>query len=185
MSVPGRSQALIPEPFKGEGTPVSVRAPQATAIPGDSPPDNPTRAHVAAAVASGRRDVPLGANPALQSLAAVLVEGTPGALKIRFTMPPSSAQGNGVVGGGSLASALDMAMAMAVLSMLPPGRSCATISLSVNMLAPARVGVVFAHASVERVGRSVAFARAALHDVGGRQLASGTSSLAVLEERSV
>ena len=162
---------------------MSLHSLQATAMSDDSPPDNPTRAHVAAAVSSGRREIPLDANPALQSVAAVLVEGVPGVLQMRFTLPPSSAQGNGVVGGGSLASALDMAMAMAVLSMLPRGRTCATISLSVNMLAPARVGDVFAHASVERVGRSVAFARATLHDAGGRQLASGTSSLAVLEER--
>lgn len=150
-----------------------------------APADNPTRAQVAEAAASGRRDVPLDANPAFRSLSAVLVEGTPGNLQIRMTMPPSSAQGNGVVGGGALATALDLAMAMAVLSMLPPGRNCATISLTVNMLAAARLGDVVASASVERVGRSVAFARATLHDAAGRQLASGTSSLAVFDERPV
>jgi len=151
----------------------------------ESPPvDNPTRAHLAAAVASGRREVPLDANPALRSLSAVLVEGTPGALQIRVTVPPSSTQGNGVVGGGTVATALDLAMAMAVLSMLPRGRTCATISLSVNMIAAAQVGDLVACASVERVGKSIAFARAALYDADGRrQLASATSSLAVLDER--
>ncbi len=155
-----------------------------TAASHEMPVDNPTRAHVAAAVAAGRRDVPLDVNPALRSLSAVLVEGRPGSLQIRMTVPASSTQGNGVVGGGTLATALDLAMAMAVLSTLPPGRTCATISLSVNMIAAAQQGDLIASASVERVGKSIAFARAELHDGNGlRLLASGTSSLAVLDER--
>lgn len=146
--------------------------------------DNPTRAHVAAALASGRSEVPLDANPALRSLSTVLLHGTPGTLQLRFTVPPTSTQGNGVVGGGALAMALDLAMAMAVLSTLPPGRTCATITLSVNMMAPAQVGDLVASATVERAGRSVAFARATLHQAEGqRLLASASSSLAVLDER--
>lgn len=146
--------------------------------------DNPTRAHIAGAVAAGRRNVPLDTNPASQSLGAVLIEGTPGELRLGFVAPLSSTQGNGVVAGGTLASMLDLAMAMAVLSVLPAGRTCATISLSVNMMAAAQAGALVAHASVERVGRTVGFARASLFDAGGeRLLASGTSSLAVFDER--
>ena len=147
--------------------------------------DNPTRAHIATAVASGRREVPLDANPALRSFTAVLVEGTPGTLQIRFTAPADSTQGNDVVAGGALASALDLAMAMAVLSTLPPGRTCATISLTVNMMSPAQAGAtMLASAIVERAGRNVAFARAALYDAEGRrQLASATSSLSLFDQR--
>lgn len=146
--------------------------------------DNPTRAHVAAAVAAGRRDVLLDTNPALASMGTVLREGKPGELRLGFVAPPESTQGNGVIGGGTLASMLDMAMAMAMLSMLPPGRTCATINLSVNMMAAAQAGPLVATASVERVGRSVGFARASLFDASGeRLLASGTSALSVLDER--
>ena len=146
--------------------------------------DNPTRAHVAAAIAAGRRDVPLDTNPTSAALGAVLSEGKPGELRLRFVAPPESVQGNGVVGGGTLASMLDLAMAMAVLSVLPPGRSCATINLSVNMMAVAQVGPLVATSSVERVGRSVGFARACLFDASGeRLLASGTSALSVFDER--
>jgi len=146
--------------------------------------DNPTRAHVANAVAEGRQNVPLDTNPASQSLGAVLQEGMPGELRLGFVAPPSSTQGNGVVAGGTLASMLDLAMAMAVLSVLPPGRTCATISLSVNMMAAAQAGPLVARASVERVGRSVGFARASLFDASGeRLLASATSSLAIFDER--
>lgn len=146
--------------------------------------DNPTRAHVAGAVAEGRRNVPLDTNPASASLGAVLLEGTPGDLRLGFTAPTSSTQGNGVVAGGTLAGMLDLAMAMAVLSTLPPGSTCATINLSVNMLAGAQAGPLVAQTSVERVGRSVAFARASLFDAGGeRLLATGTSALSVFDER--
>lgn len=146
--------------------------------------DNPTRAHVAAAVVAGRRDILLDTNPASASLGAVLREGKPGELRLGFVAPPESTQGNGVVSGGTLASMLDLAMAMAMLSMLPPGRVCATINLSVNMLAAARVGPLVATANVERVGRTIGFARASLFDASGeRLLASATSALSVFDER--
>jgi len=147
--------------------------------------DNPTRAYVAAAVASGRSNVSLDVNPALEGLSALLVESTEGELVIRFTAPHSATQGNGVIGGGTQASMLDLAMAMAVLSQLKPGYTCATISLSVNMQAAAQQGHLFAVARVDRIGRQVAFARAELFDSERRRLvASGTSSLAVIPVRN-
>lgn len=150
--------------------------------------DNPTRAQIAARVASaraGQRDLVLDANPALVSLSAQLVTAQDDELQLRFQAPASSAQGNGVVGGGTLASMLDLAMAMAVLSRLPPGQTCATISLTVNMMAAAQVGAVLATATVERIGRRVAFARAVLLDPSGnRMLASASSSLSLFEERN-
>ena len=148
------------------------------------PPDNPTRAFVADAVACGRRDLPLGINPALASLSAVLVDCKDGELVIRFTAPLSTTQGNGVVGGGTQATMLDLAMAMAVLAQLKPGTTCATVSLSVNMQSAAQHGHLFAVARVDRIGRQVAFARAELYD-GERQrlIANGTSSLTILPVR--
>jgi len=149
------------------------------------PGDNPTRAFVADAVASSRRDLPLGINPALASLCALLVECNGGELIIRFTAPHSATQGNGVVGGGTQASMLDLAMAMAVLSQLKPGYTCATISLSVNMQSAAQEGHLFAAARVDRIGRQVAFARAELYDSERKRLiANATSSLTLLSVRN-
>lgn len=149
----------------------------------DEPVDNPTRAQVAAAAAQGHRDVALDCNPISRSLEAMLLEGTPGQLRLRFVAPPWSVQGNAVVGGGTLATMLDLAMAMAVLSALPPGRNCTTINLSVNMIAPAQLGPVFAQASIERLGRRVGFARATLYDGSERLLASASSTLSLFDER--
>jgi len=149
------------------------------------PVDNPTRAFVAEAVSSGRSDLPLDINPALTSLSAVLVESKDGELLIRFTAPHSATQGNGVVGGGTQASMLDLAMTMAVLSQLKPGYTCATVSLSVNMQAAAPHGHLFALARVDRIGRQVAFARAELYDSERQRLiANATSSLALIPVRS-
>jgi uncharacterized protein (TIGR00369 family) len=146
--------------------------------------DNPTRALVAEAVSSGRRNVSLDANPALVSLSALLVESQDGELVIRFTAPQTATQGNGVVSGGTLASMLDLAMAMAVLSRLKPGSTCATISLTVNMQAAGQEGHFVAVAGVDRVGRQIAFAHAKLYDAErSRLIANATSSLAVIAER--
>ena len=146
--------------------------------------DNPTRALFAEAVSSGQRNVTLDANPALVSLSALLVESRDGELVIRFTAPRTATQGNGVVSGGTLASMLDLAMAMAVLSRLKPGSTCATISLTVNMQAAGQEGHFVAVAGVDRVGRQIAFAHAKLYDAErSRLIANATSSLAVIAER--
>lgn len=146
--------------------------------------DNPTRAQVAEAVASGRRDVPLDFNPALVSLSTRLVEVRGDELILQFSAPHTATQGNGVVGGGTLASMLDLSMAMAVLSRLKPGFTCATISLTVNMQAAGHEGHFVAVAGVGRVGRQIAFAHATLFDADhSRVIANATSSLAVIPVR--
>ncbi|CAN7339266.1 PaaI family thioesterase [Variovorax sp. LjRoot178] len=146
--------------------------------------DNPTRAFVVDAVASGRRHIPLEVNPALASLSALLVESGKNELVIRFTAPQSATQGNGVVGGGTLANMLDLAMAIGVLSQLKPGHTCATISLTVNMQSAGQEGQFIAVAGVDRVGRQIAFAHAKLYDAErSRLIASATSSLAVIRVR--
>ena len=122
----------------------------------------------------------------------MLVSVKQGELRLRLEAPASSTQGNGVVAGDSLASMLDLSMAMAVLSPLPPGRTCATISLTVNMMAATQAGRILATASVERrassverLGRNVAFARAALFDPKvQRLLASANSSRPLFEKQA-
>ena len=147
--------------------------------------DNPTRALIASAVATGRKNLPLDINPAMASLSALLVESRGDELVIRFTAPQEATQGNGVVSGGTLANMLDLAMAMSVLSRLEPGRTCATISLTVNMQGAGHEGHFIAVAGVDRVGRQIAFARAELYDAeGSRLIANATSSLVVMAVRS-
>ncbi|MEJ8850093.1 PaaI family thioesterase [Variovorax rhizosphaerae] len=146
--------------------------------------DNPTRAYIANAMVSGGRNVPLDVNPALAGLSALLLESEGAGLVIRFTAPQSATQGNGVVGGGTLANMLDLAMAMAVLAQLKPGYTCATISLTVNMQSAGQQGNFIAVARVDRIGRQIAFADARLFDAErSRLVANATSSLAVIPMR--
>lgn len=145
-------------------------------------PDNETRRFIAEAVAAERRDVALDCNPAFVALAAVLVEGTPGDVLVSFEAGEATAQGNGVVSGGTLAAMLDAGMAVAVLSALKPGQTCSTISLNVNMLRPGRLGRLYVRAGVEKLGGRVAFAHAQLLNEERVPLATASSSLAVIAQ---
>jgi len=142
-----------------------------------------TRRCIADALSAGKRHVPLFVNPAFESLATTLLDGEAGNLRLSFAATPAMYQGNGVIGGGYLAAMLDSALAVAVLSALQPGQTCATISLSVNMIAAAKAGRLVATATVEALKRRTAFATATLRDDGGKLIASATSALAVLTAR--
>lgn len=144
------------------------------------PPDNETRRTIADAVARGARDFPLTVNPAFAAMKAVLVEGSPGEVSVAFTAGPEATQGNGVVSGGALAAMLDSAMAVAVLSCLPPRQTCSTVSLTVNMLKPGLAGRFVAKASVVRLGGRMGFARAQLYAPNEALVADAISSLAIL-----
>ena len=148
-------------------------------------PDNPDRAFIQQCMTSGARNVALEMNPALKWLGATLLGGDQRELLIGFTAPRESVQGNGVVSGGTLASMLDLAMALALLSRLSHGRTCATISLTVNMLEPGQAGGFSVKARVKRLGRRIAFLEADLLDATGeRCVASATASFAVLDVRN-
>jgi uncharacterized protein (TIGR00369 family) len=143
--------------------------------------DNDTRRFIADAIVTGRKNVPLTCNAAFESMGAVLVEGRPGDVLVSFEAGEAAAQGNGVVSGGTLAAMLDSAMAVVVLSALRPGQTCSTISLTVNMLRPGLVGRLYVQAGVEKMGGRVAFASARLLDGDRKLLATGSSSLAVID----
>lgn len=137
--------------------------------------DNPNRAYIETAISEELFDSSLELTNGLKTLGARLVSGRPGQIEISFDVPETTIQGNGVVEGGALMTMLDYSMAFAVLSKLPFGQTCATTSITVNMLAAANPVRLTVNARVERVGRSVAFARAELTDPR-RKLLLATSS---------
>ena len=126
--------------------------------------DNPDRALIERIIANGAKDVALDINQALRDLSARLVTGEPGRLELSFVIPDNARQGNGVVAGGVLMTILDYAMALAVLSKISPGKTCATTSIGVNMQVAATRTKIRAIVSVDRVGRQIAFARGELID---------------------
>ncbi len=147
--------------------------------------DNPTRRFISEAVAERRVNTPIDVNPAFMSFRAVLLECSEEELVIGFTAGEETTQGNGVVGGGAVAAMLDQSMAIALLARLKPRQTCSTISLNVNILRGALAGSFTARAGLDKIGGRVAFTHARLYDSGGAFVATGSSSLAILEERGM
>lgn len=143
-------------------------------------PEQTVRALLAQAVATGLSPLRLDTMPALASLGAQVLHADHEKLVLAFRVGEESTHGDGVVGGGALATMLDLSMAMAVLMRLDDSLSCSTISLMVNMLSAGRQGDFVAEARVDRLGRQVAFAQASLYDAQrSRLIAQASSSLAV------
>lgn len=142
--------------------------------------DNPDRAFLERVISEAQFDIPFELTAGLSALGARLVHGRPGVVELSFEAPVSAIQGNGVIAGGTLMTMLDYAMAFAVLSMLPCGQTCATTSITVNMQAAAKPSLLKAKATVERVGRQIAFARAELHDPQREVLVASSSATFVV-----
>ena len=82
----------------------------------------------------------------------------------------------GAISVGPLTLAADAALALAVLSTLPPATRVTTSELSLRVLAPARPeGHVIARGSLIHTRRTIALSEAAMTDEHGRMLAHGTS----------
>ena len=78
---------------------------------------------------------------------------------------------------------LDVAMVYAAPAVLPDGKSVVTATLNVSYLRAARQGRFRATGTVERSGRTLVFAHARLEDGNGEPVASGSSSMPVVERK--
>lgn len=149
----------------------------------DNVAENPDRVFISTAIAAGQfgeAGIPVDTNAFFRSLETRLLDGSAGKVTLGFTIGDHAVQGNGVVGGGAIASMLDCAAATATLSALHPATTCSTINLTVNMLGPGAPGAFTAEASVEKLGRRIAFVAAKLFAPDGRLIATASSALAVV-----
>jgi uncharacterized protein (TIGR00369 family) len=87
----------------------------------------------------------------------------------------------GFVQGGFLAAMLDPAIATAAIVMSDGRLYTSTVSITVNFLAPARPGPIFAEAKVTQLGETIAFVEGKLLAQDGTLLAIATASERVLE----
>jgi uncharacterized protein (TIGR00369 family) len=87
----------------------------------------------------------------------------------------------GFVQGGILSAMLDDTMGPAVFVMTEGRLYTATISLTVNFLAPARPGPITGEANVTQLGRTVAFVEGRLTAEDGTLLATATTSARLVE----
>ncbi len=146
----------------------------------DSSDRDATRRQIAEAVSAPGTTRRITNNPALQALGTVVELASPSKAEISFEIGSDAIQGNGVVGGGTMAAMLDAGLAISVMTLLEAGQLCATVSLTVNMMRSAEAGAFAVKARVTRMGRTMSFADAELFDAQERLVATATSALAVV-----
>lgn len=88
----------------------------------------------------------------------------------------------GTVHGGWFATLLDSALGCAIQTVLPPGQSCTTVELSLNIVRAAtpETGPLRATAKLVHGGNQLATAEARIEDEKGRLYAHATTSCFIL-----
>jgi uncharacterized protein (TIGR00369 family) len=81
--------------------------------------------------------------------------------------------------GGVVAALVDAAMSQAVRSTIPPGSAVATITMTLNYMAPA-FGELTCKGAVVRGGKSVAFAEAEVIDSKGSTVCRASATFRVM-----
>ena len=87
----------------------------------------------------------------------------------------------GFIQGGILSAMLDDTMGPAVFIKTDGRLYTATITMTVNYLAPAKVGPIVGEARVLQIGRSVAFIEGRLTDLQGVVIAMSTATARLVE----
>ena len=125
----------------------------------------------------------LTAPPSSKLLGWHLLDARPreGWVRIGFDGKAEFCNPAGFVQGGILSAMLDDTMGPAVFVMTEGGLYTATISMTVNFLAPAKPGPIIGEASVTQLGKTVAFVEGRLMAGGGTVLATSTASARLVE----
>jgi uncharacterized protein (TIGR00369 family) len=125
----------------------------------------------------------LEAPPSSKLLGWHLLDARPeeGWIRIGFDGKKEFCNPAGFIQGGILGAMLDDTMGPAVFVMTDGRLYTATISMTVNFLAPARPGPITAEATVTQLGKTVAFVEGRLIGEGGTVLATATTSARLVE----
>jgi uncharacterized protein (TIGR00369 family) len=100
-----------------------------------------------------------------------LLDWKPGGTKFRFNPPALVRTGdNGIVHGGALVTALDVAACFAAIA--ETGHDCSTVDLRADFLRPALDPSFDVEGTLRRAGRRLAWADATLQTPDGRLVAS-------------
>ena len=125
----------------------------------------------------------LAAPPSSILLGWHLIDARPkdGWIRIGFDGKAAFCNPAGFVQGGILSAMLDDTMGPAVFAMTDGRLYTATISLTVNFLAPARPGPIIGEAEVVQLGKTVAFVAGRLTAEDGTLLATATANARLIE----
>jgi len=125
----------------------------------------------------------LTAPPSSKLLGWHLLDARPaeGWIRIGFDGKAEFCNPAGFIQGGILSAMLDDTMGPAVFVMTEGKLYTATITMTVNFLAPARVGPIVGEADVTQLGRTIAFVEGKLTAADGIVLATSTASARLVE----
>jgi uncharacterized protein (TIGR00369 family) len=125
----------------------------------------------------------LEAPPSSRLLGWHLLDARPdeGWIRIGFDGKREFCNPAGFIQGGILSAMLDDTMGPAVFVMTEGRLYTATISMTVNFLAPAKVGPITGEATVTQLGKTVAFVEGRLMGADGAVLAMSTASARLVE----
>src|SRR3954454_16888788 len=104
-----------------------------------------------------------------------------GWIRIGFDGKPDFCNPAGFIQGGLLSAMLDDTMGPAVFVMTEGKLYTATITMTVNFLAPAKPGPLVGEATVTQLGRTVAFVEGRLTAEDGTLLATARTSARLVE----
>ena len=125
----------------------------------------------------------LTAPPSSKLLGWHLLDARPrdGWVRIGFDGKPEFCNPAGFVQGGFLSAMLDDTMGPAVFVMTEGKLYTATITMTVNFLAPAKPGPLIGEANVAQLGKTVAFVEGRLMAKDGTVLAMATTSARLVQ----
>ena len=125
----------------------------------------------------------LTAPPSSKLLGWHLIDARPeeGWVRIGFEGKRDFCNPAGFVQGGILSAMLDDTMGPAVFVMTDGKLYTATITMTVNFLAPAKPGKLIGEATVTQLGRTIAFVEGRLTAADGTVLATATTSARLVE----
>ncbi|MFH0302376.1 PaaI family thioesterase [Bradyrhizobium sp. 31Argb] len=104
-----------------------------------------------------------------------------GWIRIGFEGKPEFCNPAGFIQGGMLSAMLDDTMGPAVFVMTDGKLYTATITMTVNFLAPAKPGPIIGEARVSQLGKTVAFVEGRLMAEDGAVLATASTSARLVE----
>jgi uncharacterized protein (TIGR00369 family) len=112
-----------------------------------------------------------------------LIDARPreGWVRIGFDGKPAFCNPAGFIQGGILSAMLDDTMGPAVFVMTEGKLYTATITMTVNFLAPAKPGPITGEADVTQLGKTIAFVAGRLTAEDGTVLATATTSARLVE----
>lgn len=103
----------------------------------------------------------------------------PGVCEVTMEARRDHERSGGVVHGGVQTSLLDVSMAGAVNTLLEEGEVCATASMTIDFMRPAKAGRLRALGRVARRGRTTAFPSSELFDADGNLVARASGVWAI------